>query len=183
MNTANIQIKYGKFRKITVSKWIAVTNKKNPQWADYLPINLEDGLLSSVNCKINLKSNYLRFGFKLLDRNASVFSSVGLVNTNENNGLFHISKEIGDYKLFSCVYKDGVLEANPQFAVYHVQDELIKLELKIEQNNELVLKINDVKCYQSTIKTQYRERLILMAWGDGNNYELEVSDIDVLVKI
>lgn len=71
------QIRFGKKNKISIEKWTVKTNKSTPQWTDYYEIGLNNGLFTLVACSVYLKSDYLRFGFKLLDRNAQIIGSGG----------------------------------------------------------------------------------------------------------
>lgn len=175
------QIRFGKKKNITIDNWAVTTDKSTPQWTANKEIDLNSGLLVSTRCNIELKSSYLRFGFKLLDRNAHTFG-VGGILTNENNGLFHIGKAINDNKIYTTCYKNGVSDGTGNFLGNYSSGDIIKLELKIDNRNKLVFFVNGKKAHQTIIKTEYRERLVLMAWGDGNEYEMIIKEIEVTTK-
>jgi len=175
------QVKFGKKKSISLDNWTVTTDKSTPQWTANKEIPLNNGLLSSAKCTLVVKSNYLRFGFKLLDKNAHTFGTNGIL-TNENNGLFHIGNGSGDNRLLTTCYKNGVQDGTDIFSGNFSIDEIIKLELKIDDNNNFELFINGHKYYQTVIRTEYRERLVLMAWGDGHDYEMSISEIEVTIK-
>ncbi|MCU0472968.1 MAG: hypothetical protein MUC93_06330 [Bacteroidales bacterium] len=175
------QIRFGKKKSITIEKWTIKTNKSTPQWTEYKEIGLTNGLLTSAKCNIELKSDYLRFGFKLLQKNANTFGTGGIL-TNENNGLFHIGKAKTDDKIFMTSYKNGVQDGTGIFCGNYQNNNPIKLEIKIDKINNLEFFVNGKKYYNTIIKTEYRERLVLMAWGDGNEYEMITNDIEVTTK-
>jgi hypothetical protein len=176
------QVKFGKKKSIALNNWVVTTDKNTPQWTSIKEINLNGGLLTSTICSIELKSSYMRFGFKLLDKNAHTFG-VGGILTNENNGLFHIGKEINDNKIHMTCYKNGIIDGTGIFCGNYSSGEIIKLELKIDNGNNLDFFVNSKKLYRSVIKTEYRERLVLMAWGDGNEYEMIIKDIEITTKV
>ncbi len=175
------QVKFGKKRNIAVDNWTVTTDKTTPQWTANKDIHLNSKLLSSVRCSVILKTNYLRFGFKLLDKNAHTFGTNGIL-TNENNGLFHIGNGNGGDKLYITCYKNGFQDGSEIFSGNFSSGDTIKLELKIDNSNNLEFYVNGQKYYQTVIKTEYRERLVLMAWGDGNEYDMIVKDIDATTK-
>ncbi len=175
------QIKFGAKKSTLIQKWLVRTNRSTPQWTDYREIGLNNGLLVSVKCLLDLKSDYLRFGFKLLDENAAIFG-VKQILTKENNGLFHIGKEVKDEKMYITCYKNGIGDTNGIYAGNYILGQPIKLELKIDHSNILEFFVDGILYYSTGIKTEYRERLVLMAWGDGNEYEIDVNDIEVASK-
>jgi hypothetical protein len=175
------QVKFGKKKSISIKEWLITTDKTNPQWTAIKEINLNSGLLTFAKCNIFLKTNYLRFGFKILDKYAHTFGTNGILN-NENNGLFHIGNGKGEDKLYITCYKNGIKDGSDIFCGSFSSGTSIKLDLKINNNNNLEFNVNGQKYYQALIKTEYRERLILMAWGDGNEYEMIVKDIEVMTK-
>lgn len=175
------QVKFGKKKNIAVDKWAVTTDKTTPQWTANKEISLNSGLLASIKCSIVVKTNYLRFGFKLLDKNAHTFGTNGILTT-ENNGLFHIGNRSGGNELYTTCYKNGVQDGTDIFSGNFSSSDTIKLELKIDSGNNLEFFINGQKYYQTVIKTEYRERLVLMAWGDGNEYEMTVADTEATTK-
>ncbi len=176
------QAKFGKRKSISVGQWNVSTTQNTSQWVSYKEINLNTGLLTSVKCQVFLKSSYLRFGFKLLDKSASILGTNGIL-TAENNGLFHIQKASNSNRILTTSYKNGIQDGTDIYSGDYIADTPIKVELRISPKNFLEFLVNEQSYYQTYVKTEYRERLILMAWGDGNEYEMEITNIQVSTKV
>lgn len=146
-----------------------------------MPIDLEGKLLQSVSCSVSLLSDYLRFGFKLMNNNAAIFGESNILS-DDNNVLLHIGKGINEHKIGATFYKGSKVDSNVVFVEEYKQSEEIKVKIEIDRTNELQFFVNDKVIYKTQIDYELRERLCLMAWGDSNEYKLIIKDIEIRVR-
>ena len=158
-----------------------MTQKNNPQWADYNELNLQKKILQSISCNILLHSEYLRFGFKLRDNSARLFGDSGIVS-NDNSFLIHISKALNDDKIYATYYNGLKGTGSDELIGQYKKGEEINLKLVMEENNRIKFVVNKKLVYETIIDKSIRENLSLMAWGDRNEYRMTVKDIEVMVK-
>lgn len=154
--------------------WKALTTNKL-QGADVKEINLKGKLLQELNFKITPKSKYWRAGFKITTPNGvslpllsshSILIHVGS-NDGKNVGITTYHFE-GD--LTTKVHKDDIVADTKS------GDE-IKISVTINEKNFLQCLIDGRLQFESRIDSSLRKKLFLLAWGDGNNYEVDFRDI------
>ncbi|MCF8378435.1 MAG: hypothetical protein K9H49_02590 [Bacteroidales bacterium] len=172
------RIKSGKTVSRIIYDWEITTEKNTPQWTNFKEIDLNNELFKRIKLNIQPNSEYLRFGFKLLAKDAKTFGSRGILN-DDNNILVHIGKQINDDRICYTSYLNGHKVIKDAFAIKSKSDKEIKLELEVDNKNKLMFKINDNQFYSTPINSFIRERLILLAWGDGFEYNLKIKDIEL----
>jgi hypothetical protein len=165
---------------ITLNPWVAKANKNNLQWTDYKEIDLHGNLLEYVSCNIEPLSDYIRFGFKLLDKNASLFGQTGIPSP-DNSCLLHIGKGINNNILTATIIKGNQPQGerkNIRIGEYK-NGNTIKLKLEINNLNKLDFYINEKNTYQTQINHNVREKLYLLAWGDNHEFALKINNIEI----
>jgi hypothetical protein len=170
------RIKRGKIINNVIDNWIVTTNKNNPQWTAYQEIPLNDKLFKNIDLELKLKSDYLRFGFKLLDKKASLFGSGGILNS-DNNFLVHVVKEINDNRILLTAYKNGIGILGNHYVTNYTLNNILKIALTVDKNNKLSFLVDNKETYSFEINPVLRERVCLMAWGDGYEYDMEINNI------
>lgn len=172
------KLRKGNISRKNIDDWIVSTDQTAPQWTSFKEIELENKLLSDIRLDLYSKKEYIRFGFKLLDKKASIFGKNGILHF-DNNFLIHIGKQVNDNKICYTAYKNGGNIIKSEYAVDYNNNTAIKIGLSIDRNNKLIFKINNTIFYTTTINPLLRERLILMAWGDRNEYEMKIDNIKI----
>jgi hypothetical protein len=150
----------------------------NPQKTDYFSFDLEYSLLKSITFTSNLNS-FLRVGIKIGNSELTPFNDSEGVKT-EGSYLFHYSKNINDDNIFLSIF-----DKNKSSVYENIID-------NISNTTELRFKLNfldkgivEVKHNDYTLTTlekfplSLREKFYILAWGDDNEFELEVKNINV----
>lgn len=170
-------------KRFTLNSWEANTNKNNLQWTDYKEFDLQGNLLEYVSCTVVPFSDYIKFGFKIMDKNASVFGQTG-IPSDDNSYLLHIGKGMNENILAATIIKGNqpIRERkNIRIGEYKVGDE-IKLKLEINNSNKLIFNVNEITIYQTQINYDVREKLFLMGWGDNHEFKLKINTIEIKTK-
>ena len=163
--------------------WHAVTKKTSPQWASHrivlidtfgpaTPIRLT-GLFRST-------SPYIRFGFKLTALRGRIFGD-GNIQSNDNNILIHIGRNPTSSAVFLTPYRNGVrLGLNEAILDYQDCREL-PIELAIDNQYSVSLTIENRLVYETFVDREIKARIVLLAWGDDHEYEIDFKHIKLQV--
>ncbi len=166
-----------------IPEWVITTNKTNPQWAEYKEIPLNNQNLKSINLKLKVRSDFMRFGFKFLDQNAVVLNATHGVVPNDNNILVHIGKQVGNADLSFVAFKKGEKDLeDTRFSTLNDKLEL-KLKIKLINKNNFKFFVNGKMIYSSYIETPLKRRLVLMSWSDTqHDYDLITENIKIVTE-
>ena len=165
---------------------VLATKKEMPQWADFKELYLVGGRLEVVRCKMETESPYFRFGFKLLSVNDRVFGD-GSIQSQGANLVVHIGRNnwnranlgISAKDIFFTWYLNGVsLESDKK--LFSTKRRLsASIELSIDDGNVVTFCVNGVCCLHRVIPPGICRRVAVFAWGDREEYAVEVSDLSV----
>jgi hypothetical protein len=161
-----------------ISDWNAAANNTTPQWADYIQVPLKNGLLKRVNCIVSTKSKYYRIGFKLLRVEGKLFGD-GSIQSQDNNFVIHVAKNFTDKDLFITTYRNGILERPDKYPGIFPKNNSYQCDLYIDSENFLRFSINNQEVYKNLINKEIRYRAYMLAWGDGNKFEIKVKSIKI----
>ncbi len=161
--------------------WLATTNHSTPQWASYLPIPLNFGLFRSFTCNLSTQSQYYRFGFKLLRLNGKLFGD-GSIQSMDNNFVIHIGKNFFSDDIFITTYNNGIRFRPDLITTHKSSKNTFKVELVIDPESFLLLKLDETEVFRKLINREIREQLYLLAWGDGNEFEININEIEIRVE-
>lgn len=145
--------------------WIATTNFKTPQWANYLKIPLNNELFKSFKCLLVSKSAYYRFGFKLLRTHGKLFGD-GSIQSMDNNFVIHLGKNFQSEEIFITTYNNGI-RFRPNLNT-HLDNSHngISIDLLIDTECFLVLILNGTEVFRKLINREILEQIYMLAWGD-----------------
>jgi hypothetical protein len=163
---------------VTLSDWKGVANTTTPQWADYVAVPLKNGMLKRLTCDISTKSKYYRIGFKLLRIDGKLFGD-GSIQSQDNNFVIHIGKNYTDKDLFITTYKNGILERPDKYPNIFPRNNCYTCELNIDAEGFLHFFINNTEVYKNLVNKEILSRAYLLAWGDGNKFEVKVNNIKI----
>jgi len=165
---------------------VLATKKEMPQWADSKELNLGGGRLEVVRCKIQTESPYFRFGFKLLSINDRIFGD-GSIKSQDTNLIVHIGRNnwnrpspgISAKDIFFTWYLNGVsLESDKR--LFSTKRRLsVSIELCIDSRYVVTFSVNGVRCLNRVIPPGICRRVAMLAWGDREEYAVEVSELSV----
>jgi hypothetical protein len=166
--------------------FVLTTKKEMPQWADYRELNLGGGRLEVLKCKIETASPYFRFGFKLLNENGRLFGD-GSIKSQDANLVVHVGRNNWNRPNLGIAAKDifftrdlnGVpLESDKK--VFSAGRRLsASVELRISSSYVVTFSVNGILCMNRVIPPGICRRIVVLAWSDGEEYEVEVSDLSV----
>jgi len=163
---------------IRFKKWNAKTNTFTPQQTDYFNIPLIKGYIKRIKCKVLSKSRYFRFGFKLLRIDGKLFGD-GSIQSQDNNFIIHLGKNFLNDDLFLTVYQNGILQHPDKYTDVKTSKGIFTVELYIDNENFLYFNLNGREIYKNIINKEIREQLYMLAWGDGNEYNVNIEDIEI----
>lgn len=173
---AKVRFMKGNTQKKEIKLWSVNTNMTTPQWTDIKEIDLDGGILKSVSAKVLLKTNYMRFGYKLMDDKSAIFKK-GLL-TNDTNYFVHIGKQANSKKIHATIYENGVRPVGDIYVCDFDESEIL-VELEIDNRNNCDFLINKNTIYKKQINPKVRNRLCLLVWGDNHEYTMDIKDIKV----
>jgi hypothetical protein len=171
------RIKHGRNQKLTYNTWKAYTDQNNPQWASYNEIPLDQSILKSISCELEPETDYIRFGFKILPKGSLIFQRGVL---NDKGFMFHVGKASGETKIYTTIYS-GFNQVNGDFDSGNYNGHSIRLKLDIKDKNIASFIVNGKTIQEIPIQAEARERVCLMAWGDGIEYNMYARNIIVEV--
>ena len=169
--------------------FILATKNTMPQWADSRELDLGGGQLKSLTCKIETESPYFRFGFKLLENKKRLFGD-GSIKSQDANLVAHIGRNnwsrskpgISARDIFFTWYLNGVslqpdkklFSANRNFSA--------TIELAIDSSFNAIFSVNGICCLKQIIPPGISRRVAVLAWGDREEYAVEVKELAVKVE-
>lgn len=168
------------------TEFILATNKQMPQWADHRELNLGGGRLGVLKCRITTKSPYFRFGFKLHNEDERLFGD-GSIKSQDANLLVHVGRNnwnrpnlgISAKDIFFTWYLNGIsLETDAKlFSAGHRVS--ASVELRIDSSYVATFSVNGVCYLNRVIPPGICRRITVLAWGDREEYAVEVSELSV----
>ena len=159
--------------KKTLPVWTAKNKIGVGQGVDCKEIPLESKLLKTLTLKVSSNNLYWRAGFKLVAPNA--VESVPRLLTDKSF-LFHIGKNKNKTWGLS-IYHDGKSK-NATHKIIHPKNNQ-EVTLAIERNKKNFVKcfVNDSLEYNKRFNPELFKKIFLVAWGDGQEYEVLFDDI------
>ena len=165
--------------KQSLPDWTPETQRIYPQWASYREVNLENSKNFDLTGNFSSESPYYRFGFKLMRNRGKIFGDGG-IQSQDNNLVVHVGRNSrGEDFAFLTTYYNGVREElnrslrTPCAAFsFHlsVQAELVRVSV----DEEIV--------YEKYIPPELVSRLVLLAWGDENQYTARFQNIKLHLR-
>lgn len=162
----------------SLGNWEATTKKLYPQWANYRELLLAQYSPARISLTgvFSSPSPYFRFGFKLLTLRGRPFGE-GSIQSHDNNIVVHIGKNTSSPTLFVTSYFNGVRQAtNTTISDFGVSREL-PIELSIDSDNVVRLKVESVNVYEAHANPEIRSRLLILAWGDEHEYVIAFRNL------
>jgi Domain of unknown function (DUF4062) len=163
--------------------WHAVTKKTSPQWANHRVV-LIDTFGSAAPIRLTgmfqSASPFFRFGFKLTALRGRIFGD-GTIQSNDNNILIHIGRNLTSSDVFLTRYRNGVrLGLNEAILDYQDCREL-PVELAIDNQYSVSLTVENTRVYETFVDREIKARVVLLAWGDEHEYEIDFKHMTLLV--
>jgi len=165
-----------------LSNWNTSANFSTPQWASFHKIPTENGLIKRIQCQLVTISEYYRFGFKLFKTDGRLFGD-GSIQSQDSNFLIHLGKNFLSPKLFITTYHNGIRQRPDKYTDATPQDYKIGIELRIDDENLLHFMLNDQEVFQKNILKEIRSQIYMLAWGDGNEFQISVKHIEIEYEI
>jgi len=162
--------------------WHATTRKTTPQWVNHKTILVDRFRRSAIRLEgiFQSRSPFFRFGFKLTGFRGRIFGD-GNIQSNDNNILVHIGRDATSSKVFMTNYRNGVrLGLNESILDYQDCREL-PIELAIDEYQNATLRVEGTQVYETYLDREIRSRLLLLAWGDEHEYEVDFRAITLYV--
>ena len=157
-----------------------------PQWADHFEADLGNRRLEAVSCNIDTDSPYFRFGFKLLTEQGRVFGDAA-IRSNDANLIVHVGRNnwdrtnpaISARDIFLTWALNGIKRGKDEKLFTSDLRLFTSVNLFINSGNVAVFSVNGKSCLSTVIPPELRRRLVLIAWGDSEEFEVRASDIRV----
>ncbi len=175
------ELNSGKVEKkepINLSNWKSTTNYSTPQWTDYVKIPFTNSYIKRIRCNVIPNSDYYRFGFKLFRNGGKIFGD-GSIQSLDNNLVIHVGKNIAEDELFITTYRNGIRQRPNKYTGEKAINKKISIELLLDEENVLHFFLNDKVVHKVIINKEIREQIYMMVWGDENEYELSVENIEI----
>jgi len=169
-------------KKISLENWVASTNHSTPQWASYLKVPTNNALLKKLTCSVQTSSVYYRFGFKFLRNNGKVFGD-GSIQSLDNNYVLHLGKNFTSNELFLTTYNNGIRQRPDRFLNILPKENQYFVEVLFDDEGFLYFIVNNQHIHKILINKEIRKNVYMMAWGDGNEFELLIDSIQVELEV
>lgn len=166
----------------TLNNWSASANFSTPQWANFIKIPIERGLIKRIRCQVITTSEYYRFGFKLFRINGKLFGD-GSIQSMDNNFVIHYGKNFLSNELFITTYRNGILQRPDKYTDAKPSNNRVIIELFIDDENILYLLLNGNEVFKFFINKEIREQIYMLAWADGNEFQLRAENIEIEFEI
>ena len=169
---------------ISFGNFIMKNRTTAPQRADKYLVNLAKYRRQNIRLTGNLKtsSTYFRFGFKYFNSREPLFSS-GSVQTPGQNILFHIGKNEKNPTWFASSYKGG----------YRLDKDLpiegtagitrTRFAINISSVGNVEFELDTKVIYESFFPMDGIPNLAILAWSDEHDFECEVQDLTLNVRL
>lgn len=158
-----------------------VTDFETPQWTRFYELPLDKRRLHSFRCTITTDSPYFRFGFKLLTIGGKVFGDGTIQSQDRANNVVHIGRNHGSRDVFLTTYRNGIREGLDKFLFKSAKRLIAKVLISIDSYEQLVFEVNGNSCYKCPLQPEVSSRMIMMAWGDHDEYLVRVDEPDLRV--
>lgn len=158
--------------------WTGRSDPKVPQGLVFKEVELNGRVPKTVDCTVVTLSDYVRFGFKFRKTGGDPFDTVS--SFNSTGLLMHVSKEIGADRMTVTGYKDGTPIASDKLVGRHVMGQEIKIILTLDDYNLLTMTVNNRVALSVKFSPEDISGMWLMAWGDGNEMEVTVQNLEVI---
>jgi hypothetical protein len=165
-----------------LNNWSASANFSTPQWANFIKIPIERGLVKRIRCQVITTSEYYRFGFKLFRINGKLFGD-GSIQSMDNNFVIHYGKNFLSNELFITTYRNGILQRPDKYTDAKPSNNRVISELFIDDENILYLFLNGNEVFKFFINKEIREQVYMLAWADGNEFQLRAENIEIEFEI
>lgn len=171
---------------IQMPDWKPKLQRHNPQGADHKQILLHAGLFKKVKCRVIAKSNYYRFGFKLLDPKTDLVGE-GLIKSRNYDVLIHTGQssqtDFSRKDLFVTLYVGLEKIIMPdKFTGIYPTNEGYECILYIDSAMTLYFFLNGKQVAQFTINKKLLSRVYMFAWADHDEFNVEIKDIFVEIQ-
>lgn len=166
----------------TLNNWSASANFSTPQWVNYIKIPIERGLIKRIRCQVITTSEYYRFGFKLFRINGKLFGD-GSIQSMDNNFVIHYGKNFLSNELFITTYRNGILQRPDKYTDAKPSNNRVIIELFIDDENILYLLLDGNEVFKFFINKEIREQIYMLAWADGNEFQLRAENIEIEFEI
>jgi len=162
------------------------TRKDTPQWTNFREINLKGECLRCLGCTIVTSSPYFRFGFKLLAWGVRIFGDAA-IKSQESNLIVHIGRNNWDRPklamsandIFFTYSVNGIGTENDK-RLFTAEPQLTaSLALNIDNGYAASFFVNGTCCLTRIIAPEMCRRVVMLAWGDNEEYEVEVRDLSL----
>jgi hypothetical protein len=150
------------------------TSKTTPQWTNYRELPLRGNRLQSFFCSIETTSQYFRFGLKLLAVNGRLFGD-GCIQSQDANVVVHVGRNKGSRDVFLTSYRNGVRENLDRVLFPSPLHLTASIALVIDAVDRLRFTVNESHCYECMIPRSICCRAAMMAWGDQDEYSVNVK--------
>jgi hypothetical protein len=156
-----------------------------PQWADHWEVPLNGGCLRSFTCAVESSSPYFRFGLKLLTSDGRVFGDAAIVSQDGVSLLIHIGRNNSDRPgmssgdVFFTTYRNGFAANRDQKLCASKARLQATVNLSIEDGSAFSFSVNGHCCCRGAIRPEACYRLVMFGWGDREEFEIKVSEVEV----
>lgn len=168
-------------KSVDLTDWNAKPDTSTPQWADYIPIPLKNALFKRFTCDVFTKSPYYRLGFKFVRPEGKLFGD-GSIQSQDNNFVIHVGKNYMVKDLFITTYKNGILAERDKYTNIIPTKNYYNFELYLDDENFLHLKVNDEEVYKNLLNKEICNRVYMLAWADGNDFNVKVKNIKIDIE-
>lgn len=164
-----------------------LTQKVNPQWADFREYSVGATLPWALRCRISTASPYFRFGFKLLAREGRVVGD-GSIQSFDENLLVHIGRNnwdrpalgITSQDIFVTGYMSGSsIEENDRFLFRSKRQVNLSVELMVDSSYRANLTVNGDLVFQHIVAPALCHRVVVYAWGDREEFRVDITDLAI----
>lgn len=163
-------------------EWIIEPNKGTPQWSNFREIDLSTYNYSSYRIIMNFQtsSQYFRFGFKLITSQGKYFGDFNIL-TRGDNILYHIGRNFHSNMLFTTLYNNGI-RTRENKELFEYNNDGIKLIIEKDKNDMGYFFVNDILDEQLLLGRDLGDRILLLMWGDHNEYHGKITDINITLN-
>lgn len=168
-------------KTIALDNWSASANFSTPQWANYVKLPIDRGLIKRIRCQIITTSEYYRFGFKLVTKIGKLFGD-GSIQSMDNNFVIHYGKNFLSNDLFITTYRNGIRQRTDKYVDAKPSNGQVLCELFIDDENIMYLFLNGMEVFKFFINKEIREQVFMLAWADGNEFQMGVENIEIEIE-
>jgi hypothetical protein len=167
--------------------FVLITKREMLGGTDFRELNLGGGRLEVLKCKIETESPYFRFGFKLFKETAKLFGDQSIITSDENL-IVHIGRNNWDRPNLGISAKDIFFTDRLNGVRLEVSDKKMfstgprlstPVELRINSYYIMTFSVESIIYRTQAISPDICRRIVVAAWGDGEEYKVNVSDISV----